>query len=201
MSSRLGSWLKPKIRHVLARLLSAGSPAAAGPATRDFQLGVLFVCLGNVCRSPMAQGVVENRIRDRGLHGRVLIGSAGTRGGDNKHRPPDWRAQIVMLRHDINIGHIRARQLVADDFEQFHLIIALDPPSAQQARALAQVESGRRRVQLLSDLTGSPDIPDPIEGSLRVFEEVFATLDGASDRLVGEIEKRLTRPECQDWPL
>jgi protein-tyrosine phosphatase len=106
-----------------------------------------------------------------------------------------------MLRHDINIGHIRARQLVADDFEQFHLIIALDPPSAQQARALAQVESGRRRVQLLSDLTGSPDIPDPIEGSLRVFEEVFATLDGASDRLVGEIEKRLTRPECQDWPL
>ena len=107
---------------------------------------VLFVCLGNICRSPLAEGVLRAVAEERGLGRRVLIDSAGT-GGWHIGSAPDPRSISIAARHGIEIAGQKARKVSAADFERFDLILGMDRSNTDDLRALAPAR-GRGRVHL-----------------------------------------------------
>ncbi|MBK9273561.1 MAG: low molecular weight phosphotyrosine protein phosphatase [Flavobacteriales bacterium] len=148
---------------------------------------ILTVCLGNICRSPMAEGVLHHRAAATGLT--IATDSAGTSHfhiGD----APDRRAQDAMRRHGIDISDLRARQVVAADFERFDLLLAMDAANLRDLRALAPTEALRAKAMLIMDF--APDhplreVPDPYYGGDEGFNEVFRMLDEAVAGLIAHI--------------
>src|SRR5690606_21756289 len=134
-------------------------PASATSMTEPLRL--LLVCMGNICRSPMAEGALRRRLRDAGMAGGVEVDSVGT-GGWHVGKPPDQRAIACAARNDVDIGMLRARQLAADDFLRFDAILCADRSTLRHARALAP-EDARGRCMLLSVYAGlgETEIPDP----------------------------------------
>jgi protein-tyrosine phosphatase len=136
---------------------------------------VLMVCLGNICRSPMAQGVLEKKIREQGLP--WFVDSAGTSGwhdGEN----PDYRAIATSKARGVDISRQISRKLTHKDLIHFDLILAMDSSNYQDILSICKTESERQKVQLLTNFS-SPGknmaIPDPYyKGN---FDEVFDMLD------------------------
>ncbi len=166
---------------------------SAWKATRDKpRVSVLFVCMGNICRSPLAEGVLRRRLDDRGLAGSVRVDSAGTHG---YHRgvPPDERAQAAALRRGVDISALRARLVEADDFARFDLILAMDEDN--EARLLEMADQAcRDRVRLLLEFApggARRSVPDPYYGSPLGFERVLDLVEEAMDGLLAEIEARV----------
>src|SRR3954471_23010176 len=120
---------------------------------------VLFVCMGNICRSPTAEGVLRRLVRDEGLSDQVEIDSAGT-GGWHVGSPPDERATEAARRRGIERAGA-ARQVEAEDFERFDLILAMDRDNLEALRQLAPDDAARDKVRLL---LGDPDVPGPDYG-------------------------------------
>jgi protein-tyrosine phosphatase len=147
---------------------------------------LLVVCLGNICRSPMAEGVLRARIEAARLGDRVELDSAGT-GDWHVDRPPDPRAIATAARHGIDISGLRGRQLSAADFERFDWLLCADRSNLRAARELAPAH-GRARAALLLEWAGSRDgeleIPDPYTGGIDQFEHVWSLLDRAADGVV-----------------
>lgn len=146
---------------------------------------VLFVCLGNICRSPMAEGLCRDEALRRGLdegeEGRILIDSAGT-GGWHLGAPPDPRAVKVAGRHGVDIRSLKARKVAVEDFDHFHFILAMDGDNLQALQAICP-EDRQDRLHLLMQFAencGFREIPDPYHimdeaGFERIF---FAIKDG-----------------------
>lgn len=152
---------------------------------------VLFVCMGNICRSPTAEGVLRQRVRAAGLEGRIDIDSAGT-GDWHVGKPPDGRACSAARRRGYELGTLRARQVRPDDFQRFDLILAMDHDNLARLRAL-QPEQGGAELDLLLrryDL-GCDAVPDPYYGAEDGFEEVLDLMEQACDALLEEIKGRL----------
>jgi protein-tyrosine phosphatase len=147
---------------------------------------LLVVCLGNICRSPMAEGVLRARIEAARLGDRVELDSAGT-GDWHVDRPPDPRAIATAARHGIDISGLRGRQLSAADFERFDWLLCADRSNLRAARELAPAH-GLARAALLLEWAGSRDggleIPDPYTGGIDQFEHVWSLLDRAADGVV-----------------
>ncbi|MEM7050911.1 MAG: low molecular weight protein-tyrosine-phosphatase [Acidobacteriota bacterium] len=144
---------------------------------------VLFVCMGNICRSPTAEGVLRHLIRDRGLEERVEVDSAGTI-GYHSGEAADPRMRQAAERRGYPLES-RARQVAAEDFERFDLIVAMDRDNLEDLHEL-EVE-GRAELKLLSDFlpNGSPkDVPDPYYGGDHGFEEVLDLIESASPALL-----------------
>ncbi len=157
------------------------SPVSRRPA-------VLFVCLGNICRSPLAEAAFRRASAEAGLD--VEIDSAGT-GNWHVGRPPDRRAQAIALRYGIDIGGYRARQLHPSDFERFSHILALDHNNLEDIRAIAPV-GARAEVALLLDMVegrAGEAVADPYYGEDAGFETTWADVTVAAQALV----ERLTR--------
>jgi protein-tyrosine phosphatase len=112
------------------------------------QVSVLFVCLGNICRSPTAEGVFRKLVADAGLHERVRIDSAGTAGYHEGH-PPDARAAAAAAARGFLLDGIRARRVVAEDFEAFDLILAMDEDNMVDLRRVAP-ENARAELALIA---------------------------------------------------
>ncbi len=157
---------------------------------------VLFVCLGNICRSPLAEGVFRHEVAKRGLAQSFTIDSAGT-GGWHAGEPPDPRAIRVAKRHGVDISDLRARQVRVADFDEFDHLLAMDRSNLDDLLALCPREH-RTRVRLLRsyDSVAGTDVPDPYfcgPDDLLGFEQVFAMVERCSDRLLTELSRGLRR--------
>mgnify|MGYP001995768552 CR=1 FL=1 len=135
---------------------------------------ILMVCLGNICRSPLAQGIMEKLVEDQGLSHRIHVDSCGT-SGYHVGEPPHPGSIDVARTHGVLIDHQRSRQLESDDFTNFDWLIAMDTTNRNTLRHLApHVQSNDRTVLLLDYASGdSPrDVPDPyyVGGFERVYE-------------------------------
>lgn len=152
---------------------------------------ILFVCLGNICRSPTAEGVMRHVVREEGLEDQIEIDSAGT-GGWHVGAPPDARATAAAHRRDIVLEGA-ARKFSPDDFDAFDLILAMDSDNARDMLALAPSEEAAAKVRLLrefdpaSDGSGELDVPDPFYGGDDGFEQVLELIEAATRGLVGRL--------------
>lgn len=147
---------------------------------------VLFVCKGNICRSPLAEGIARERLRAAGID--VRVDSAGTQ-DYHVGSPPDPRAIAVARAAGIDIAGLRARQLGESDFERFDVVLAAD---RENLDCIARRHPHLRRppVLLLEWCTGeNAEVPDPYSGSRSDFEHVFRLLDGATEGLLRRLRQ------------
>jgi Protein-tyrosine-phosphatase len=154
---------------------------------------VLFVCMGNICRSPTAQGVFRRLVEEAGLAEQIEIDSAGTH-AYHLGEPPDPRAQETARRRGIDLADLRARRAVAEDFELYDYVLAMDQDNYQTLSALCP--PGRdleRRLALLMDYAPQArlrEVPDPYYGAAGGFDAVFDMVEEAAAGLLGEIRRR-----------
>lgn len=160
--------------------------------TVQSQFSVLFVCLGNICRSPLAEGIFRDVVEKRGWAGRIMIDSAGT-GGWHHGSAPDIRSIAVAARHGLDISGLRARKIRADDFVRFDLILAMDRSNLDDLRRAATPDS-RPRIHLLNTFALGPahDVPDPYHGADDGFETVYRMLRDASEGLAARLTERVS---------
>ena len=150
---------------------------------------ILFVCMGNICRSPTAEGVMRRLLEEAGLADRVEVESAGT-GGWHAGEPPDERATLAARRRGITLAGA-ARQVRAADFRDFDLLIAMDRANLRELLAVAPDEEGAEEVRLLREFdpasSGDLDVPDPYYGGDRGFETVLDLVEAACRGLLDEL--------------
>jgi protein-tyrosine phosphatase len=136
---------------------------------------VLFVCLGNICRSPLAEGVFRHLVREHALEEHFHIDSAGT-GAWHVGEPPDPRSREVAERHGVGLDGQRARQVRDQDFAEFDYIVAMDRQNLKALERLRVRSGGEAEVLLLRDHDPAPgdgEVPDPYYGGPRGFDDVF----------------------------
>jgi protein-tyrosine phosphatase len=146
---------------------------------------VLFVCLGNICRSPLAEGVFRHLVEERGLTDRFTIDSAGT-GAWHVGQPPDHRSADVAARHGITLTG-RGRQVRARDLERFDVIVAMDRENLRDLQELAGTTDGRGRLHLLREFdpeADQPDVPDPYFDGPSGFETVYRMVRRSCEHLL-----------------
>ena len=153
---------------------------------------VLFVCLGNICRSPLAEGVFRDLAAREGLD--VEIDSAGT-GDWHIGRAPDQRAQAVATKNGINICELRARQVTPEDFHRFDYIVAMDASNLANLEKM-RPEGAKAEVGRLLDYAreaGVPDVPDPYYGGPEGFDETYRLVLAGTQGLLNHIRERAVR--------
>lgn len=143
-----------------------------------------MVCLGNICRSPMAEGVLRHHANAHGIA--IEIDSAGT-GNYHVGEAPDKRAIQYMKSKGIDISNLRARQFSKSDFMEFDIIYAMDDSNYRNILKLASSETHRSKVKMILNETSPSEnrpVPDPYFGGMEGFEEVFDLLDEVSASLI-----------------
>jgi protein-tyrosine phosphatase len=145
---------------------------------------ILFVCLGNICRSPLAEGVFRNRVRAAGLEDHFVIDSAGT-GGWHAGDPADSRSIAAAARRGVDISDLRARQVRKADFSNFDTILGMDRQNVADLHRIATPQS-RSRIALFmrAALGADQDVPDPYYDDDRAFDKVFDMCDRAAMALL-----------------
>ncbi len=159
------------------------SHLAAAPTVR-----VLMVCMGNICRSPTAHGVLESLVADAGLADRITVDSAGTH-DYHVGRPPDERAQQHAARRGYDLSAQRARQLKAQDFDDFDLVLVMDDANQHAARALCP-PGQRHKLRRLTDFCTrhrASEVPDPYYGGVAGFEAVLDLVEDACDGVLAAL--------------
>jgi protein-tyrosine phosphatase len=153
---------------------------------------VLMVCMGNICRSPTAEGVLRQRLQRAGLDKVVVVDSAGTYGG-HAGNAPDPRAQRHALQRGVDLSRQRARRVTAEDFRRFSLVVAMDDDNLAALQALRPPEAPPPR--LLTEFSSRPDapreVPDPYYGGPEGFEHVLDLIEDACDGLVTHLQTQL----------
>lgn len=160
---------------------------------------LLFVCMGNICRSPMAEGILRHRLAQHGMGGRLRIDSAGT-GGWHAEAAPDPRAIQVCAEHGIDIRSQRARMLSTDDYTRFDVMLCADHDTLARVRsrqpAARSAEHASAEIALLLGWAGCTiaavapdgDVPDPYNGDVEDFRRVYRLLDSAFDGLLVRLQ-------------
>ncbi len=151
--------------------------------------GILMVCLGNICRSPTAEGVLRLRLEEAGLSSRARVDSAAT-GSSHIGRPPDERAIACAAKHGVDISALRARRLALDDFDEFDTILCADRTILHEAR-MRKPRTSHAQVELLLEWSGvgKKDVPDPYYGNARDFEQAFKLVDAAAQGIVERVRQ------------
>lgn len=153
-------------------------------------VNVLFVCMGNICRSPMAQGVFEDLLRREGLEDEVFVDSAGT-GAWHIGQPPDARAQESAGNRGIDLSEQRARRVTPEDGQKFDYLIAMDVHNYESVSALCR--GSRAEVQLLMEYapdSSQKEVPDPYYGGPDGFEHALDLVEEAAQGLLEDVRKR-----------
>ena len=157
-------------------------------------ISVLFVCMGNICRSPLAEGIFRDGLAQAQLTGLVAVDSAGT-GNWHQGDAPDVRSVETAARHGIDISRQRARQVTAEDFDRFDLILAMDRSNEATMRARAPSARHDRIFLFLDHTLGNrADVPDPYYGGEDGFETVFQLLRTGCTELVARLGNELRQP-------
>ncbi|MDA4845516.1 low molecular weight protein-tyrosine-phosphatase [Hoeflea poritis] len=156
----------------------------APPTTVGKTSSILFVCLGNICRSPMAEGVFRSLAQQTGLDRTMTIDSAGT-GAWHVGDPPDPRAVAKAAEHGVDISGQRARQFAVSDFERFDLILAMDASNLEtlKSRSPDPFVSGAHRFMEFA-LDEPIDVPDPYYGGADGFETVYRMLENGCSSIL-----------------
>jgi protein-tyrosine phosphatase len=153
---------------------------------------LLFVCTGNICRSPVAEGVFRRLADQAGLSQRVTVDSAGT-GDWHLGEPPDERAQAAAWRRGIDISGLRARRLAASDFRRFDLLIAMDRGHLRTLERAAPT-GARAELRLFLDTApelGTAEVPDPYYDDEPAFESMLDLIEAGCRGLLASLRARL----------
>jgi protein-tyrosine phosphatase len=147
--------------------------------------GVLFVCAGNICRSPTAEGVFAKKLADAGLSGRIVVDSAGTH-GYHVGEPPDPRTQSAARARGYELSNLRARRVEREDFERFDLVLAMDKDNRAFLAQLCPPAVGHKLKLMMEYARNSAarEVPDPYGGGPDGFETVLTMLEDATEDLL-----------------
>lgn len=153
---------------------------------------VVFVCLGNICRSPTAEGIFRDIVRKEGLHKKIHIESRGT-GPWHVGEPPDQRAQECALEFDVDISDLRGSQFSPYDFDQFDHILVMDESNYRDVIRQARDENDKAKVDYLLSYSQniSKNVPDPYHGGSEGFRKVFSMIEEACQAFLEEIKRSL----------
>lgn len=154
------------------------------------KIKVLFVCMGNICRSPTAEGVFAKLLKEQNLEEYFVIDSAGTH-AYHVGEPPDLRAQHAALERDIELTHLRARKVIMGDFEDFDFLLAMDDEN-YAALMDACPEEYKDKISYLLDYAPQLDareVPDPYFGGKYGFERVLDMIEAASAGFLNTLQK------------
>lgn len=157
--------------------------------------GILLVCLGNICRSPTAEAVLRARAERAGLLRQLDIESAGTH-DYHVGAAPDRRAQATAAERGYDLGALRARQVVAIDFERFDYILAMDRANLAELQALAGRGGNQPHLGLFLDFSRNAverEIPDPYYGGSNGFDQVLDLVEDAAEGLLHHLQQRTPR--------
>lgn len=152
------------------------------------QVSVLFVCMGNICRSPTAHGVFRKLVGSEGLADRIHVDSAGTH-AYHVGEPPDPRAEETARRRGIVLNDLRARKAIAADFERFDYVLAMDRDNYQVLAGICPPQQ-RHKLHLFLDFAPQlkvREVPDPYYGGGRGFEQVFDLVEIGAEGLLAHI--------------
>ena len=155
------------------------------------KIRVLFVCMGNICRSPTAHGVFRELVKQRNLRERIQIDSAGTH-AYHVGEPPDRRAQSTANQRGIDLSDLRARPVKSVDFDTFDYILAMDEANYTSLMGMCP-EHARQKVYLYMSFApqlNRREVPDPYYGGIKGFENVFVMIEHAAKGLLADIEQR-----------
>jgi len=150
---------------------------------------ILMVCLGNICRSPMADGLMRKKVADHNLD--VVVDSAGT-GDWHVGHSPDSRMMETAKRNGVPIDELRGRQFKVADFDEFDRIFVMDKSNFANVTKLARDEKDTQKVEMFLNLTHPGkdiEVPDPYFGGDEGFQEVFEMLDAGTDVLLKELKE------------
>ena len=153
------------------------------------KVSILFVCMGNICRSPTAEGVFRHMAEQAGLAELVEVDSAGTH-AYHVNEPPDQRAQAAAERRGVSMADIRARRVQAEDFEHFDHIIAMDRDNLMLLTEWADAQH-HDKIRLFLEYSSSheDEVPDPYYGGAAGFERVLDLVEEASRGLLETLRK------------
>ncbi|KPJ31910.1 phosphotyrosine protein phosphatase [Burkholderia multivorans] len=158
------------------------------------RVAICFVCLGNICRSPTAEGVMRHQVDAAGLADHIEIDSAGT-GDWHVGEPPDTRAQAAARTRGYDLSTLHARQVSADDFERFDLLLAMDEANLAELRRRCP-PAHRDKVRLLMEFAPGAtetEVADPYFGGAQGFEQVLDQVERACGGLLDTLRARLAR--------
>ena len=156
------------------------------------RFGILFVCMGNICRSPMAEGVFRHHVTQAGLEGRIVIDSAGTH-DYHVGEPPDPRAQRAAGRRGYDLSMLRGRQVSRADFGEFDYVLAMDRMNLRVLERLCPSRQGHKLKLFLefSNDAAPREVPDPYYGGDQGFEHVLDLVEEAAQGLLAHLRGRL----------
>ena len=158
--------------------------------TDQSSTSVLFVCMGNICRSPTAEGVFRKVVEDAGLADAIRIDSAGTH-AYHTGEPPDRRAQAAALSRGYALADIRARRVSDEDFVEFEYIVAMDEDNLLNLKDRASEDTSSDLVLFLEfSESHESEVPDPYYGGVSGFERVLDLVEAASQGLLEHIRSR-----------
>ena len=156
------------------------------------KFSVCFVCLGNICRSPTAEGVFARLVANERLRGIIKVDSAGL-GAWHKGERADKRARTVAEKHGYELNSV-ARQITEADFETFDMLIAMDRSNAQELRTMAKGGVQEAKISLLRDhdpiSPNGTEVPDPYYGSAEDFELMFGLVERACKALLADLQRK-----------
>ncbi len=189
MWTQLKTWIKRRrtLREDESATATGDMPLSAAQA----DMSILMVCMGNICRSPMAEGLLRKWSAEYLSELLVYVDSAGTH-SYHIGSPPDPRAQAAAMNRGIEIENLKARQLVAEDFETHDLLIAMDRENLEYMHEIAP-EGRLDKARLLLDFSASRrggDVPDPYYGGSSGFDRVLDLLEEGMEGLLSEIQGR-----------
>ena len=147
---------------------------------------ILMVCLGNICRSPLAEGILSSK----GKHLKIEVDSAGT-AAYHIGKIPDIRSIEIANKYDIDLNQQRARQFSRADFDEFDIIYAMDTNNYAHLVSLASSETERNKIRMILNQINPnayQSVPDPYYGGENGFQDVYAMLDKACDKIIQDIE-------------
>ena len=155
------------------------------------RVSVLFVCMGNICRSPTAQGIFRNLVQEAGLEEFIEVDSAGTH-AYHVGNPPDQRAQETAQGRGLELSDLARPQVCQEDFERFDYILAMDEDNRYSLSLVCPLEHQEKLGRLMEYAPhwGEREVPDPYYGGDQGFEQVFDMVEAACQGLLEEIRSR-----------
>jgi protein-tyrosine phosphatase len=164
------------------------------PITTENPLKICFVCLGNICRSPTAEGIFQHLVNERGLQSFFYIDSAGT-SAYHIGEPANSKSRDVARKHGVELQS-RARRFTSSDLEEFDLILAMDHENLRNIQQLDSRNQFGQKIKLMRDFDPTPgdgSVPDPYYGGIDGFQHVFDVVKRSCESLLDELEENIQK--------